>query len=365
MGAVPVAVGTIRKAAGPVKLVCHIGMPGTAVTHLQDSLAANPDWLAAHGVVYGDTLSPGTDHDTLFLSCATTLPAMARVHGFDNMADLAALRDRVAQALAAQCDRVAGQAHTMVLCSDALTGRMHRPEEIAHLRTLLAPLFDEVAIVLYVQRQDDAVLSLYDEHMRRGASDVQFRQFVDLCLGSDSPAPYLFYRRKLSKWIKVWGADAIVMRRFSPVDFIDGDIVADFMGVVLNTWEPDMEGFRPVPQVDPHLSAPALELLRRLQPHIPERRDGAINPQRAQLAPYIAMLPRDPRPMMAAGTSAHIMRYFAPANDWLAETFAPDMEEAFFPDRPDHPDRSNLGRITTEEMAELFGGLLAGMEIGK
>jgi hypothetical protein len=342
-----------------VKLVCHIGTPKTASTLIQNSLEANPKWMARHGLAYGKVLAPDANHITLFYACANKVHDFARDYGLNSMGELAEFRIKVADRIKWHQDQIGDSAHTMIMSSENLTGNMHHPDEIAQLKDFLTPLFDDIQIVVYVRRQDDAILSMYGEHMRRGFSNELFREFVDICLGPNSPTPYLYYRRELANWVNVWGRENIIARRFSSVDFIDGNVLADFLGIVLNTWEPNLDGFTASSEDNRGLSAPMLELLRRLHPHIAFIKDGKPNPQRTALTPYISQMPTFPRPLMAAGTAQHIMRHFEPANSWLKETFFPQLDGPFFPDRPDHPERGNLGQVTPEDMVDLTGQLLS------
>ncbi|MEL7255349.1 MAG: hypothetical protein AAGL23_14320 [Pseudomonadota bacterium] len=346
-----------------MKLILHIGTPKTASTLIQNSLEANPKWLARHRLAYGQVLAPDANHITLFYACANRVHDFARDYGLNSMDELAAFRSTVADCIRQHQKQLGRKAHTMILSSENLTGNMQHPAEIARLKQFLSPHFDDIKIVVYVRRQDDAILSMYGEHMRRGFNNDPFREFVDICMGPDSPTTYLYYRRELSRWVDVWGAENIIVRRFSPVDFIDGNIIADFLGIVLNTWEPDLNGFIPSKDNNRGLSAPALEFLRRLHPHIAFIKDGQPNPQRSLLTPYISQLPTRPRPVMAAGTARHIMRHFEPANTWLKNTFFADLKGPFFPDRPDHPDRGNLGHISPEDMIDLTGQLLSNLRL--
>ncbi|MEM8654706.1 MAG: hypothetical protein AAGF36_08155 [Pseudomonadota bacterium] len=346
-----------------MKLILHVGTPKTASTLIQNSLEANPEWLASHGLAYGKVLAPDANHITLFYACANRLHDFARDYGLNSMEEVAAFRAKVAKRIRWHQDQLHGKAHTMIFSSENLTGNMHHPDEIARLKQFLAPHFDEIKVVIYVRRQDDAILSMYGEHMRRGFSNELFREFVDICMGPESPTPYLYYRRELSKWVDIWGRDNIIVRRFSPVDFINGDILADFLGIVLNTWEPNLDGFTASKDDNRGLSAAALELLRRLHPHIPFIKDGRPNPQRTLLTPYISQLPAHPRPVMAAGTARHIMRHFEPANTWLKNTFFSELEGPFFPDRPDHPEQGNLSQLSHEDMVNLTGQLLAKLRL--
>ncbi|MEX3317143.1 hypothetical protein [Sulfitobacter sp. PS-8MA] len=330
---------------------------------IQNSFAANEDWLAERGIAYGKVLAPDANHITLFFACAEKIHDFARVYGLNTPAEVAEFRSRLSRRIEEHKASLPEHVTTMVMSSENLLGNLRTQAEIRSLKSFLSQHFDDIEIVLYVRRQDDALISMYGEFMRRGFSDETFDQFIKTCAGPDSPVPYLYYRRELSKWISVWGKEKMVVRRFSPVDFIQGDILADFMGVVQRTWTPDMEGFKPSPEPNLGLSAPALEFLRRLHPAIPFVKNGKPNEQRSKLTPFINALPKQPRPVMAAATARRIMDPFQNANRWLKNEFNPTLEGAFFPARADHPEFGNLGQLTLEDSIELTGQLLANVEI--
>lgn len=342
-----------------MKLVCHIGMPGTDMDAIQASFQANPQWLARHRLAYGQVLAHGSDHDTLYHACANSIHESAHAYGLHAHTETGGFRDRLSAAIRQQQDRLGDTVDTMIYSSASLTALMRHPDEIARLRDLLRDHFEEVRLLVYVRRQDDAILDLYDDWIRGGRTAQHFRTFVDTCLRPDSPCPYLFYRRELLQWVTAWGLDRIVLRRFAPEDFIDATLMADVLGVVLDTWEPDLEGFTPASPTRARLSAPALEWLRRLHPHIAPEADAATRERHALLARGIANLPSLPRPIMAAGTARHIMQHFAQANDWLQDTFCPDLDGPFFAHRADHPEQGNLGILPPDAMMELTGQLLS------
>jgi hypothetical protein len=348
-----------------LKLICHIGTPKTASTLIQNSFDANTGWLQDRGIAYGKVLAPDANHITLFFICAREMHDFARDYGLRSKEDVDAFRKRVSRRIIEHKASLPARVTTMVMSSENLIGNIRHVEEIQQLRAFLMPHFDDIKIVTYVRRQDDAILSMYGEFMRRGFNNETFNEFVSVCLGDDTPIPYLYYRRELSKWIDVWGRENMIVRRFSPVDFINGDILTDFMGVVQQTWEPDMEGFEPSTEDNRALSAPALEFLRRLHGDIPFIINGQPNPQRTLLTPFIGKLQQQPRPIMAAETARRIMSHFRPANKWLKEEFFPDLDGAFFPDRPDQPEHGNLGQLTLDDSIALTGRLLSILPIEK
>lgn len=342
-----------------MRLICHIGTPKTASTLIQNSFAANRPWLADRGISYPNMLAPDANHITLFFANAVILHDFARDYGLHSQEDLRAFRTTLDQHIKDHINQLDPKIYTVVMSSENLTGNMYHPDSIVRLKELLTPHFNDIKIVVYVRRQDDAILSMYGEFMRRGFCADHFRDFVDMCLGPYTPTPYLYYRKLLSIWLDVWGKENLIVRRYAQPDFIDGDILSDFIGIVQNTWEPDLTGFTPSKDANHGLSAPSLEYLRRMHPQIPYIKDGNPNPNRAELAHLINQMPTHPRPVMGANTARLIMQHFGAANTWLRDTFFPKLDGPFFPDRPDHPEHGNMGHLTPEEITELTGHLLS------
>ena len=344
-----------------MKAICHIGEPQTQADLLQASFAQNPDWLAARGIAYGDVLSHNANHVTLYFACATKPPENAAHYGITSPDDQQGFRGRIAERLRAQQVALPPEVDRMVLSSDNLTGNMFEADAIMRLRQLLEPLFTDIKIVVYVRRQDDAILERYVDLVRRGISKDPFERFVDACLGKSNPMPHLEYRRELSKWVDVWGYDRVILRRYSPTDLIAGNGISDFMGIVQDTWEPDLADFAVAPLASPPLSAHALEFVRhlKLSPTIMK----SCFP--AGLGSFLDKQPQTPRPVMPAALSRRIMNHFDDANRWLKHSFYPALEGGFFPDRPDHPEFGNLGRLATEDAMAMIGDLLGSVDLEK
>ncbi len=339
-----------------MNLVCHIGTPKTATTYLQETCAANPDWLRENGMVYPDLLSPIANHITLFYAAAQYVDPSAHAYGLRSMAEVAVFRGTLADQIRQQIAAAPPGVTTMLMSSENLTGNLGGPG-VRELACLLRPLFDQVRIVVYLRRQDDAVLSMYGEFMRRGYHGAPFAEFVENALRPDPTPPYLNYRRLLGHWIEAFGAQAITVRLFDRAELVDGDVLTDFMAQVLGR-RPDLAGLVPSGNGNESLSAPALEFLRLIQPMVPFQMNNTVNPARQRLERRINRLPGTPRPQMSATQSARIMAHYRAANDWLRQTFFPDRPGPLFAPRPELPADSNLGRISLTEFARFTGEML-------
>jgi len=341
-----------------LKLVCHIGTPKTASTFLQNTCATNPDWLAQNGIVYPDLMAPDPNHITLFYATALGIHDFARDYGLTTPEEVRQFRKMLSDSIAQQVGDAPENITTMVMSSENLIANFKNIKEIQNLHDLLAPHFEEIRILVYLRRQDDAILSMYGEFMRRGFSAMTFDQFLEASLGPKTYTPYLYYRRVLRQWVEVFGKEALSVRLFDKSRLRGGDVLFDFMAELQGAEQPDLTGLVPSADDNTGLSAPVLEFLRRMYPYIPNRKDKVINPVRAHLAGKINALPAQPRPKMSDIQSKHIMGHFKEANTWLRDSFFSDQKGPVFPARTGKAEEGNLGKVNLRDFAKFTGGLL-------
>jgi hypothetical protein len=341
-----------------MRVICHIGQPKTATTLLQATCVANRDWLRRHGVLYPDTMDPDGNHIGLLFACANQISAFARGRGIHTPQDALDYRAKLLAHLHQQVAAAAGSADTLLFSSENLTGNISGQAGVQNLADFLSEIAGDVRIIVYLRRQDDALLSMYGEYMRRGFSDVTFPEFVANCLTDVHRVPHIFHRRILEFWVNAFGRDRITVRLFDRAEMAGGDIVTDFLGTVFDDREVDISGLVRPADANISPSAPALEFLRRIQPRVPFARDGVPNPRRSLLHEKIDALPTSPRPVMAREMSDQIMDHFAAGNDWVRATFLPGRAGPLFPPRPQGEAASNLGQLSVDDCVAFAGIML-------
>lgn len=324
---------------------------------MQNTCAQNPEWLAQNGILYPDLLSTDANHITLMYVTATTITPFARGYGIKDEADVLCLRERLTKKIDEQIATAPAHIHTMFVSSENLTGNMGGPAA-TRVAEFLRPHFSDIQIVVYLRRQDQAILSMYGEFMRRGFNSDSFSEFLKAELGPKPRLSYLNYEHLLTGWVDAFGLENINVRLFDKDRFSGGTMLSDCMGTVLGRAEVDVSGFVPAQSANKSPSAPALEFLRRVNARIPFAYDGVANPLRAELTKKVNNLPTDPRPQISRAESAAILDHFASQNEWLKTRFFPTLEGPLFSDGPDLNDTGNTGEITLYDYEEFTRILL-------
>lgn len=203
------------------QLILHIGTEKTGTTSLQNDLYRNRAHLAAHGV--GLLTHADQPNNRRVASYARLRPAH---EGYDlALAHMGAdWREQIQTAIRADVQRFPAHIHTLLVTSEHLHSRLVTVEEVQQVAQLFAGLFDQVKVLVYLRRQDKLAVSLYSTALRDGwTHTTPFPQ--------KHPAAqdvYFDYEQLLSRWATVFGADALVVRRFDRAEFVGGSLQSDF-----------------------------------------------------------------------------------------------------------------------------------------
>jgi hypothetical protein len=240
-------------APGPPELILHIGSGKTGTSSIQHLLHRNRDRLAEEGVLY--PRSPGPVRHArlgLYVKRDAELTGTVVWHrqGHDSPAQF---RRVFRRRLRAEIDRARP---TRVLMSDeALFGSSE--EALERLRRFTDRIAGPVRLVVYLRRQDDHLVSRYQQRVKFG--DVN--PLADRLQHPELARTY-DYRARLEAWERLLEPAALVVRRFEPDGFVGGSLFEDFFdaaGLDLRLGELDQVGPQNV-----SLDAEAVEFLRIL-----------------------------------------------------------------------------------------------------
>lgn len=191
------------------RLVVHIGAGKCGSSAIQQFLAVNAGSLAGDGfLVPGRYLQPDTEgcgqHLAYFEEGIVT-PGFAG----EVTARLAALHDHAVEH---------GRRAVVVSAENLIN-----PKGFVDLFTPARELFD-ITIVAYVRRQDDFVISAWQQW--------QIKQHDDFWAYYGRHRGGVNWHRQLEPWRCNYGRSAMVVRRYSSDALVDGDVVADFCSII-------------------------------------------------------------------------------------------------------------------------------------
>ncbi len=190
------------------KLLIHLGASKCGSSALQLHWANNAEILHSQGVIIPDEkLEIGgkiTGHQLWFWE---------NLRPFDD--EKAAILHRRLARLAEHAK--ASGAHTVIVSGENLIN----PHGFHKVFKGVGRLFDEVEAIVYIRRQDDYIISGWQQWwLKRGLSmEAHLAQEVGK-VGN--------WNANLAPWAEVLGADKIIVRRFMREHLVDGDIVPDF-----------------------------------------------------------------------------------------------------------------------------------------
>jgi len=204
----------------------HIGAEKTGSTSIQAFLQANRRRLADFGYLFPRT--PGDDNQPALAAYAMAdssrqnLMAQVRVKSDE---ELEAFRAHFSAALKAEVAAAAPE--RIVLTNEHCHSRIETAEELQQLADLLHSLAEEVRIVFYIRRQDQAATSLYSTALKVG----QYRKKPDLTIKGDLPVAFDYWRT-CRLYADVFGKEAMRVRLFDRKRLVGGDLITDFCEIL-------------------------------------------------------------------------------------------------------------------------------------
>lgn len=337
------------------RFILHIGLEKTGTTSIQRFLSANRTLLLEqHGILYPDHPSLWRDdsHPMLPASLLSSthcefLPATCR-------ADPARIRAALERLARTDADRI-------LLSAEHLSSRLDAAA-IEQLGSWLRP--HQVAVIVYLRRQDELALSSFSTALRSGRR-TWFRP------RDVTPADrYFAYDALLEPWGATFGHANIRIRLFDPERFSGGDLIADFMEAIGVTRIQDWP--RPPPQ-NPSINLAEASLLRMVNCRLPTweeavRRGRPHDYSRAQQmrARILTEVGKVPAIAQASPLSTilstrerqQILERFEDGNRRLARLHL-GTDHLF--DAPTHPPRiadrsatSTQGQVDHEQLAEII-----------
>jgi hypothetical protein len=300
----PVVSATPPSDATRPVVVLHIGAEGAGGSALQGSLDTSRAALSSAGVLY--PRSVGRRQHWILSTYAMDehrTNAQSTAMGPDFHADRPAWRGGVEEGLGRELRD--STARCVVLSTELLHSQLVSVEEIRRVHDLLAPWAGEFRVVVYLRRQDRALLS------RLGGAPLEIGPAVQRTWD---------YAHVLDMWAEVFGRYAVRPRVHDDVALTGRDLVEDFVLAAELPVDPALV-VRHEEAEPPPLSAKAVQVVSEFNA-ASARGDMPADVQR-RVRPLVSQVARETFPGPASRPTAdrarQVVELFSASNDRVAQ----------------------------------------------
>ena len=350
-----------------MKAILHIGSPKTGTSTIQIFLERNRQSLKKQGIVIPSGVYYA-EHNAYFavhhkLAAATYLPEVRGkcpqflsyagleedFPSFENgltPEDQDKLWENYRREIETNCRK-----DDLVIFSDEMQFFFHE-NEVIRVKELLDSLFDDVTIILYLRRQPELLVSLYNTYCQVG---IPWNIFNLLRC-----TPELNYDQVVKRW-SIFGKDKLKIRLFDKQEFHNNDLLSDFS----HTIGFDLTGLECVENKNETLlTSVEIEFLRLLNSHIPNLPGPyTLNSSRHQLMQFFLSYrqknceKKKKAYHLNRNEVQRILDQFREGNDWIAREYLGreklfDDDVSMYPEEVDSPHG-----LTLEKCAEITAHL--------
>lgn len=302
--------------------VLHIGTEKTGTTSIQGFLSENRARLEEQGIFY--PRSPGNHNHTALTVYALQKGrqgSIRRSSGVFGPEQVTTFRSRFLEAFDKELET--SNAPTVVFSNEHLSSRLSKDSEVARVKKLCDNYADRTKIIVYLRNQVDFLVSSFGTGIKSGST----RKF-----------PFPLTKRRLrtmdyyglvDRWQKIFGRENMIVRRFDPAHFVDGDLMSDFAAQIPF----DPSGFTRSEPRNEGLGARELAFLREFNTRVPRWIDGKVlNPARANIVKAVANLRGEsPRLTVSSEIAASILQQFESSNRQIAAEYFDGADPLFSP----------------------------------
>lgn len=281
--------------------VLHIGTPKTGSTALQRFLCEARHALENAGFLYPASIERGHGHHDLSLALCASYPEWAAPQ-------LRTFEESLSAVIAEHRSK-----ELKLLLSSENFYWLNRPEDVAWLLQRLGHSTERVAIIVYLRRQDEVLVSWYNQLVKAQGYARDFSSFID------EQGELWNYAIQLQQWSAVFGSERIAVRRYA--FGVKDDIRHDIAKLL------DLEvGIEPTSQRENNrLLRDILEFQRTINqlplPTIEKRRFHKTLIALSDRASNSAEALFSDAPLLTPASARAILARYEEGNDWVARHF--------------------------------------------
>jgi hypothetical protein len=338
-----------RPGSGHVtRAVLHIGTEKTGTTALQAYLQRNRDALMRRGIMYSAAAGWQNHYRLAAFACKDAVDDLRLICGVQTLQDLPAFRRKLKADLAAEVRRHSDK--LFLFSNEHCHSRVVHDDEMARLKELLAGLFQEVRVILYLRRQDEVATSLYSTSLKAGSTD---RSVIGERMASSR---YFDYGQLIERWTEAFGEENVTVARFSAIHLLNGSIIEDFcqrlgLPVLDHAAERENQSLKPEYQ----------EFLRQMNQFLPRFADGRLNVRRGPLEQALEAVGSGSGRQPTRSEALAFYRRFDAINEKVRARYFPDSPTLFEEDFSRYPETEEAANLTQEDTiriaAEIWGHL--------
>ena len=262
----------------------HIGTEKTGTTTLQRFFSVNKDALLKMGYYYPN--EKGNNHTFLATYAAENIEKVKDLLIYQNIKDNIShegFRKEIESYLTRIVTNRKKKKENIVFSNEHISARLQTIKEIITLKKLFDQFDFDTKIIIYLRRQDEYLISLFNTYIQTGGTD-KLLTFKD-----QNKEAYRFkYYKLLKLWSDVFGRSNINVRVFEKDAFVNKDIIHDFLHTI---GIDDVQGFVIPNDQNKSLDAKSIEFLRNLNYQMPHFVGDTINTERQDLIKQLEKLP--------------------------------------------------------------------------
>lgn len=218
-----------------MRVIVHIGTEKTGTTTIQKLLYRNRETLAKRGF-HVLRCAGRLNHRALPSYCMreNRRDDYLRNRLVNKPETRESFRKTLREAFSDEIASLDNHLHTVLISSEHFHSLLVHPDELEILRELLQSCFSDIRILVYLREQVDTALSRYSTAIKAGRTQ-DLETFLQSCSAKSG-----FYNHDvtLATWEQVFGREQIEAALFSRQDFVEQDLVTDFLSRI----DPDLLG---------------------------------------------------------------------------------------------------------------------------
>jgi hypothetical protein len=207
-------------------LILHIGTEKTGTTTIQEFLHLNRNLLARQGVYFPKSIGM-RNHRPLASWCLSHEKddVFLRMNNLTESSHRKAWREDFIAKFEKEISSLKPEIKQVIISSEHFSSLLNHPTEIETLKLLLDKWFTSITVVVFLRRQDSFVVSRYSTVCKAG---IVMKSILP---NPTTLRPLVNYQILLGKWGSVFGKESITPRIFNPAEFINHDLLQDFIRV--------------------------------------------------------------------------------------------------------------------------------------